>query len=40
MDLFIDLTKNDLAKKIELVLKNWELYSKNALQTFEKNTQT
>jgi len=33
----VDLTKkNDLAKKIELVLKNWEKYSKNALQTFEK----
>tara|TARA_X000000950_G_scaffold81926_1_gene103081 strand:- start:5757 stop:6854 length:1098 start_codon:yes stop_codon:yes gene_type:complete len=33
----VNLTKkNDLAKKIELVLKNWEKYSNNALQTFEK----
>ena len=33
----VDLTKkNDLARKIELVLKNWEKYSKNALKTFEK----
>ena len=33
----VDLTKkNDLTKKIALVLKNWEKYSKSALQTFEK----
>ena len=33
----VDLTKkNDLTKKIQLVLKNWSKYSKNALQTFEK----
>jgi glycosyltransferase involved in cell wall biosynthesis len=33
----VDLTKkNDLAKKIELILKNWKKYSNNALQTFEK----
>ena len=33
----VDLTKkNDLAKKIELVLKNWPKYSENALKTFEK----
>ena len=28
--------KHDLGKKIALVLKHWEKYSKNALQTFEK----
>ena len=33
----VDLTKkNDLVRKIELVLKNWEKYSKNALKTFDK----
>ena len=33
----VDLTKkNDLTKKITLVLKNWEKYSKSAIQTFEK----
>tara|TARA_B100000900_G_scaffold413388_1_gene437256 strand:- start:674 stop:1759 length:1086 start_codon:yes stop_codon:yes gene_type:complete len=33
----VDLAKkNDLAKKVALVLKNWEKYSKSALETFEK----
>ena len=33
----VDLAKkNDLTKKVGLVLKNWEKYSKNALKTFEK----